>query len=353
MSTHYTLSLKKKSIELSPPELPNTGKQEWLTLTKWLSGNLQEILNRVDVVPSDLEEIRLRIGQPLLLKASEQDIFLDSCGQRTSQAKAYRIRQSDITETLERMTNSSIYAVNEKLKQGFLILPGGHRVGVAGQVIMQGDELQTIKNISAVNFRLAKAIKGRAIEVLPFLLETGSLKHTLIISAPRAGKTTFLRDLICLLSKGVPKLGLKGLTVGVVDERGELAGMWQGIPSFDLGPRTDVLDSCSKAKGIGMLVRAMAPDVIAVDELGHSEDVLAVADALRTGVKILGTAHAESLEEACKRPTLKELLQQQFIERIVVLSRKRGPGTVEGVFRPDNGCIFKTSDLRPELLNNS
>jgi stage III sporulation protein AA len=351
---NYTLSLKKKTIEPPLPESINTGK-EWPILTKWLSDNLREILNGVSSVdPSDIEEIRLRIGQPLLLKASEQDIFLDICGQQTSPAKSYRIRQSDLTETLERMTNSSIYAVNEKLKQGFLTLPGGHRVGVAGQVIMQGEELQTIKNISAINFRLAKEIKGRAIDVLPLLMEAGGLlKHTLILSAPRAGKTTFLRDLICLLSKGVPKLGFKGLTVGVVDERGELAGMWQGIPSFDLGPRTDVLDSCSKARGIGMLVRAMAPDVIAVDELGHSEDVLAVADALRTGVKILGTAHAESLEEACKRPTLKLLLKQQFFERIIVLSRKRGPGTVEGVFDPDTGRNLKTSDLMPELINYS
>jgi stage III sporulation protein AA len=102
-----------------------------------------------------------------------------------------------------------------------------------------------------------------------------------------------------------------------------------------------------------MLVRAMAPDVIAVDELGHTEDVLAVADALRTGVKILGTAHAESLEEACKRPTLKLLLKQQFFERIIVLSRKKGPGTIEGVFDPDTGRNLMTSDIMPELINYS
>lgn len=354
MSMHYTLSLKKKSIILPESESADTGKEQ-LIFTKWLSDDLREIFNRVNNIDfSDVEEIRLRIGQPLLLKASAQDIFLDSCGQQSSQANSYRIRQSDLAETLERMTNSSIYAVNEKLRQGFLTLPGGHRVGIAGQVIMQGEDLQTIKNVSALNLRLAKNIKGRALEILSLLLEPGGLpKHTLILSAPRAGKTTFLRDLIRSLSKGVPQMGFNGLTVGVVDERGELAGMWQGIPSFDLGPRTDVLDSCSKARGIGMLVRAMAPDVIAVDELGHSDDVLAIADALRTGVRILGTAHAETVEEACKRPTLKLLLEQQFFERIIVLSRKNGPGTIEGVFDTGNGRNLMISDIMPGVINYS
>ncbi len=343
MSLHYALSIKKR-----PPELPISRVREidegWLNITQWLSDNLKEIISELSVERLEVEEIRLRIGQPLLLKAFQQDIFLDKFGQQSSQEKAYRIKQVDLIETLERMTNSSLYAVNEELKQGFLTLPGGHRVGVVGEAIMQGENLQTIKHISAINFRLAREIKGRAIDVLPFLIEpSGLIKHTLVLSAPRAGKTTFLRDLIGLLSEGVPKLGLSGQTVGVVDERGEIAGMWQGIPTFNLGPRTDVLDSCPKARGIGMLVRAMAPDVIAVDELGHSDDVAAVVDALRTGVRILGTAHAESLEEAFKRPTLKVLFEQQVFERIVVLSRKRGPGTIAGVFDP-----FTGRDLRSQ-----
>ncbi len=342
MSLHYALSNTKKTIETPISKVQKTGER-WSSLTQWLSDDLREIFASLESVdPKEIEEIRLRIGQPLLLKAFQRDIFLDSYGEQTDQVKAYRIRQVDLIETLERMTNSSIYAVNEELKQGFLTLPGGHRVGVVGEAIMQGTELQTLKHISAINFRLAREIKGRASEVLPWLMEPGgSIRHTLVLSAPRAGKTTFLRDLICLLSEGVPKLGLSGQTVGVVDERGELAGMWQGIPTFNLGPRTDVLDSCPKARGIGMLVRAMAPDVIAVDELGHSDDVLAVADALRTGVKILGTAHAGSLEEACRRPTLKLLFEQKVFERVVVLSRRRGPGTVMGIFDPKTG-----SDLR-------
>ncbi|MDD2234215.1 MAG: stage III sporulation protein AA [Desulfitobacteriaceae bacterium] len=350
---HYTLSSKKKSIKLPVSGSANTGK-DWLIFTKWLSDNLREIFQRVNNVDfSDVEEIRLRIGQPLLLKASEQDIFLDSNGQQTSQVNSYRISQSDLAETLERMTNSSIYAVNEKLKQGFLTLPGGYRVGIAGQVIMQGEDLQTIKNISALNFRLAKEIKGRAIEVLPLLMEPGGLlRHTLILSAPRAGKTTFLRDLIRSLSEGVPQMGFNGLTVGVVDERGELAGMWQGSPSFDLGPRTDVLDSCSKARGISMLVRTMAPDVIAVDELGHSDDVSAIADALRTGVRILGTAHANTMEEASKRPILKLLLEERFFERIIVLNRKNGPGTIESVFDTGTGRNIMKSEIMPGVINH-
>jgi stage III sporulation protein AA len=230
------------------------------------------------------------------------------------------------------MTQSSLYAAEEEMKHGFLTLPGGHRVGIVGEAVLNNGELQTLKHISGLNVRIAQEIQGRAVQVLPKLIRAdGLLYHTLILSPPRAGKTTLLRDLIRNLSDGNPVLNLRGQTVGVVDERGELAGMWQGIPAYNLGCRTDVLDGCPKRMGISILVRSMSPSIIAVDELGHPQDVEAVLDALRTGVSILSTAHASTLEEAMERPSLKELFAFGVFERVIVLSRRQGPGTVETI----------------------
>ncbi|WP_236006258.1 stage III sporulation protein AA [Paradesulfitobacterium ferrireducens] len=312
---------------------------EWIKIAHWFGGNLSRIFAHTSrISAADIEEIRLRIGQPLLLQGCKGDIFLNASGNPCRQKEAYYITHEDLALTLERLTQSSLYAAEEKLKQGFLTLPGGHRVGVVGEAVLRGREIQTLKHISALNFRLAREIRGRARELIPYLLKPdGELCHTLILSAPRAGKTTLLRDLICFLSSGVPELGLRGQTLGVVDERGELAGMHQGIPTYDLGPRTDILDGCPKAIGMSMLVRSMAPQIIAVDELGHVDDVQALTDAIRTGVKILATAHASSREEALERPTLAGLFKEQVFSRIVLLNREQGPGTIAGVYDTLNG----------------
>ncbi len=299
---------------------------------RWLGEGIARILVAVQEVDfQEIEEIRLRIGKPLLLMGSSE-FFIDEKGAIVPPEKGYKVGKEDILQALERMTQSSLYAAEEEMRQGFITLPGGHRVGITGEAMLKKGDIQCLKHISALNIRLAKAIPGKSEEILSKLIsKDGSLYHTLIISPPRGGKTTLLRDLIRNISDGSDTLKLKGQTVGVVDERKELAGMWQGIPAYDLGCRTDVLDGCPKRIGISMLVRSMAPHVIAVDELGHPEDGEAVLDALRTGVKILSTAHASTLEEVLNRPSLKELFTMGTFERVVILSRRQGPGTVEDI----------------------
>lgn len=321
---------------------PDQSMMAWEDVSKWFGENVGFILKKVEgMTLQEVEEIRLRINQPLMIRTSEKDAFLNQEGQLTGPGRAYRVQQEDLAWALEKMTHSSVYAAEEDLKQGFLTLPGGHRVGVTGEVILHQGQIQTLKHISALNLRIAREIPGRGLQVLPRLLDPdGMLYHTLLISPPRAGKTTLLRDLIRLMSNGIPEWGQKGQTVGVVDERGELAGMWQGVPTYNLGCRTDVLDGCPKASGMGMLVRSMAPQILAMDELGHTDDVEALLDALRTGVRILSTAHASSLAEAQKRPTLSHLLEQGVFERLVVLSRKYGPGTIDGVYDLTTGRIL-------------
>jgi stage III sporulation protein AA len=339
MSLRYTLHPIKIDSEAprTREEIDvNTNLQDmgWKNISRWFGDHLREILEQINGTRlKDIEEIRLRIGKPLLLQSSRKELFIDSEGKSVTPDRAYQIEREDLMQTLERMTQSSLYAAEEEMKQGFLTLPGGHRVGITGEAILKNGELQTLKHISGLNVRLAQEIQGKAALLLPKLLKSdGSLFHTIILSPPRAGKTTLLRDLIRNLSDGNPSLGLRGQAVGVVDERGELAGMWQGIPAYNLGCRTDVLDGCPKRIGISMLVRSMSPSVVAVDELGHRQDVEAILDALRTGVSVLSTAHASSLEEALERPSLKELFEYGVFERVLVLSRRRGPGTVEAIY---------------------
>ncbi|EHQ88088.1 stage III sporulation protein AA [Desulfosporosinus youngiae] len=354
MSLHYTLSVVQtpKVSPKAPQTIPKQREENlpglnkcaalWADIVRWFGDDIRSILVGLKGVAfHEIEELRLRVGQPLLVRTSNQDLFINQNGGVTSPQKAYFIKSEDLVCALERMTYSSVYAVEEDLKQGFITLPGGNRVGITGEAVLQQGQIQTIKHISSLNLRIARDVPGLGLKILPLLLdEEGGIFHTLLISPPRAGKTTLLRDLIRSISNGVPQLGLRGQTVGVVDERGELAGMWQGVPTYDLGYRTDILDGCPKARGMSIMVRSMSPQVLAVDELGHREDVIAIADALRTGVQILSTAHAGTIEEARSRPVISNLLDQGVFERLVVLSRQHGPGTIEGVYDLRTGRIL-------------
>jgi len=351
VSLHYTLSVvqapKVTSKAMGPQRegsLPGLNKSAtlWADMARWFGDDIRSILlNLKGVDFNEVEELRLRVGQPLLVRTFDKDLFINQEGLAASPQQAYFIKHEDLASAIERMTHSSVYAVEEDLKQGFITLPGGNRVGITGEAVLLNGQIQTIKHISSLNLRIAREIRGLSLKILPLLLSSdGSICHTLIISPPRAGKTTLLRDLIRSISNGVSQVGLKGQTVGVVDERGELAGMWQGVPTYDLGFRTDVLDGCPKASGMSMMVRSMSPQVLAMDEIGHTDDVIAIADALRTGVRILSTAHASSIEEAQNRPVITHLLDQGVFERLVVLSRQHGPGTIEGVYDLRTGRIL-------------
>lgn len=338
MSLHYSLANVNQTRKKESSRDREKG-DKWPEFARWFSDKLGTIISAIEEVPfAEAEEIRVRTGQPLLIQCARREVFLGVHGEVTNREKAYKAEREDLIQTLERITHSSFYAAEEELKQGFITLPGGHRVGVTGQAILQHGSLQTIKHISGLNFRIAREVSGQGMGIMPFLFTPqGEFEHTLLISPPRAGKTTLLREMIRLLSNGIPKLGVQGQTVGVIDERGEIAGMWQGVPTYDLGYRTDVLDNCPKATGMGMLVRAMAPNIVAMDELGHLADVAAVTDALRTGVSILATAHAGTFAEAKERPSLRALFDEGVFKRLIVLSRRQGPGTVEGIYDMKTG----------------
>lgn len=289
------------------------------------AGNIRKLL--IDARPNydHLYEIRMRVGRPVFLICREGECFLRGRG-----SSPYLVTDEDVKETLEYVSGYSLYAYEDEIRQGYISVQGGHRVGITGKVILDGDRIRGMKYISCINLRIAHEIPGCADAVMPFVRTKDWTAHTLIISPPRCGKTTLLRDIIRQLSSGTKDA--PGVTVGVVDERSEIAGCYQGIPQNDLGERTDVLDGCPKAEGMQMLIRSMSPAVVAVDELGREEDFRAVESVIHCGCKLIATAHGDSLTDILRKPFFARLREMRVFERYIVLGNEKMAGTVTGIF---------------------
>ncbi|MEN6348383.1 MAG: stage III sporulation protein AA [Syntrophomonas sp.] len=304
-------------------------------ISPYLSPGIKErLLALKEDYYTNLEEIRLRAGKPLLLRIGDKDYGLDYRGNMTLNLNdTYRVSEEDVFRTLASISDNSLYAFEEDIKKGFITIPGGHRVGLAGQVVMQGSEIKAMRDFSGICFRIAREIKDCARPLLSYICRGpgGAAENTLIISPPRCGKTTVLRDIARALSTG-SKYCLAHNVV-VVDERSEIAGCFRGIAQLDVGPRTDVLDSCPKALGIMMAIRSLSPQVIITDEIGRSEDVKAIHECMNAGVTIISTIHAGDLDEVKNRALFQDLPAAAVFKNAVILSRRNGPGTVEDIVR--------------------
>lgn len=286
---------------------------------------------------SKLQEIRLRVDSPLLVLYAGKEYFMDCTGELTqSEKQAFIVKSSVIQETMEYISNYSMYAFEEELRHGYITVKGGHRIGVAGKMIWERQGAKNIKHISFLNIRLAHQVIGCSDCILPYIVQESQLCHTLVISPPRCGKTTLLRDLIRQLSNG--NQYCHGMTVGVVDERSELGACYQGKPQNDLGCRTDILDSCPKVEGMMLLVRSMSPQVIAVDEVGSREDVEAMEYVMNCGVRLLATVHGNSIEDIKNKPVLGRLVREKVFERYIVLTPGK-IGKIQAVF-DERGTIL-------------
>lgn len=297
---------------------------------------IRRILERAEADFDEVQEIRLRVGAPLLLIHKNREYYVDSAGRlRTGLQGAHVVTREELRETMEYISSYSLYAFEEELRQGFITIQGGHRVGVAGKTVVEDQNIRSMKYISFINVRLSHQILGCADSVMPYVYEDGQVLHTLIVSPPRCGKTTLLRDMIRQLSTGSREH--RGVTVGVVDERSELGACHQGVPQNDLGIRTDILDCCPKAKGMMMLVRTMSPQVIAVDEVGSRQDMEAMEYVMSCGCKLVATVHGNSVEDLKQKPVLQEMIRRRMFERYIVLGGREQAGRVDQIFN-SRGC---------------
>jgi len=289
------------------------------------------ILGIPSSIALNMEEIRIREGKPLVIYGGGEEFFIRHDGMPTKFAEeGYIITRHDSYAILQLISNHSLYAVEEELRNGYMTIKGGGRVGIVGRAVVENGKIKTLKNVNSFNIRIPKEVVGAADKAMPYIATSNTVLHSIIFSPPQMGKTTLIRDIARQLSDGFGKF--RGIKVCIVDERSEIAGCLEGVPQNRVGIRTDVLDACPKAAGIMMLIRSMSPEVIITDEIGKAEDVQAVEEALNSGVKIITTAHSANLEDAQNRPILKHLLNIKVFERIMVLGNSLGVGTLEEIY---------------------
>ncbi|MDF2720412.1 MAG: stage sporulation protein [Paenibacillus sp.] len=317
-----------------------------------LPGRIRGIIEKLPPpIAARLEEIRVREGRPLEIVADGESRFVAVDGSLTDEAgRGFQPSRDDGLKLLDLLTNHSLYTFEEELRRGYITVAGGHRVGLAGKTVLERGEVKLIRDIGSFNIRLARAIPGLAKPVLPAMWDAAAdtIHQTLLLSTPRQGKTTLIRDLARLISIGSGGLSSAspasrpGKRVAIVDERSEIAACVKGVPAFDVGPRTDVLDGCPKAEGMMMMIRSMSPEVLIVDEIGRQEDAFALQEAMNAGVRVIATAHGRNIAELRSRPVMRRLLAEGMFARIIELTRSRLTGPVYTVW---DGAGRKVADL--------
>lgn len=282
---------------------------------------LKERFNREQIY-----EIRVKIGKPILIYSKDGESIIN-----------YVPTREEMKSMVQKISNYSLYAHEEDIRQGFITIKGGHRIGIAGECVMDKGEVKTIRNISSVNIRICREVIGCSNKVMKYIASNNRIYNTLIISPPKCGKTTIIRDIARNISNGMQSIRLNGKKVVVIDERSEIGACHLGIPQSDLGIRTDVLDNCLKREGLIMAIRSLSPEVIICDEIGTKGDIEALIMAFNSGVNLISTIHGFTIEDLYKRRVFVDLLDNEIVERVITLSARNGVGTIEKVYALKGG----------------
>ena len=279
-----------------------------------------------DKIKNNIQEICIRINSSIIIFTQNKSYFVGKNGEITPEdPKNLLISQNDILETMKILCNFSIYSYQNQIKEGFITLKGGHRVGISGTAVINNNEIINISDISSINFRISREVLGCSDRIFDkFGLDIGG---TLIIGPPSSGKTTILRDIARKLSTSFD--GDKLIKVSIIDERREIAASYQGVPQRDIG-FSDVLSGFPKAEGIIRAIRTLSPKIIICDEIGGVEDAEAIKKSLNSGVGIIASIHAKSTDEMANSFRIKNILSSGAIKRAVLLDSN--PGKIKGMF---------------------
>ncbi|GEQ16637.1 MULTISPECIES: stage III sporulation protein AA [Clostridium] len=280
------------------------------------------------LLKEQIYEIRIKIGKPILVYSKYGENIVN-----------YVPTKEDMKSLIQKISNYSLYAYEEDIRQGFITIKGGHRIGIAGECVMEKGEVKTIRNISSINIRVCSEVIGCSDKLIKYIYsqKENRIFNTIIISPPKCGKTTILRDIARNISNGMNSIGLYGRKVAVIDERSEIGACHFGIPQNDLGMRTDILDNCLKKEGMIMAIRSLSPEILICDEIGTKGDVEALLMAFNSGVNIITSIHGFTIEDLYKRKVFNELLDNGIIERAIVLSSRKGVGTIENIYELREG----------------
>ncbi len=313
-------------------------------ILKLLCNNTKNIVSsHMSFFKDNAFEIRLRINSPVEIKNISGDYFLDvNKKSRDIPNDYYLIKKSDIDETIAKLTLNSIHAFEKEMQSGYITIEGGHRVGLGGDCVYDKDRFIGFKNITSLNIRIAREFKGCSEKYLKYIINNNDrIYNTLIVGPPLSGKTTLIRDIARCLSDGIKELNFSGCDITLVDERGEISSIYNGIAQMYVGKRTDILAYCMKKEGFAMSIRALSPKVIISDELGSKDDFEIIQYALKSGVNIITTSHGYDIEDIKRNIYLKDIIENNFFERIVILNSRKFPSKIKQIYdTTKNRMIF-------------
>ncbi len=274
--------------------------------------DIQKILKKLDIniyqaIVNNLKnedihnitEIRLRVNNLITVRL----------GNEKKVVSTYIVTSETLYKTILKLSKNSIYSIEEELKSGFFTVEGGHRIGIAGKIVVENNKIKKICEYSSVNIRIAKEIIGISDNIMRYIMP---LKNVLILSPPYCGKTTMLRDICRNISSA-------GYNTVIIDERSEICSSYNGVPQCEIGNNTDVLDNCPKHMGLNIAIRTLAPEVIAVDEIGTQEDIQGIMNSFNSGVKIIGTVHAYDIKEFLNKSNFEYISKLKLFDLYIQL----------------------------------